>query len=142
MYLIDNNVLSHLTHAQRTSQFFSTHCRVPTEVLHEASGYTDAKEFADTEYPTTASVLDCMRRVMGAVLDGDTALVDLYANKGAADPILIACALEAADATQDQLFASTWFVVSNDKAVRTMCATLGVPALSRDDFVHRTLGEW
>lgn len=39
MYLIDNNVLSHLSPAQRTRAFFHTHCRIPSEVLHEADGW-------------------------------------------------------------------------------------------------------
>lgn len=35
MYLIDNNVLSHLSPTQRASEFFHTQCRIPAEVLHE-----------------------------------------------------------------------------------------------------------
>lgn len=48
-YLIDNNVLSHLSPEQRASGFFRTRCRIPAEVLHEAEGYPDAETLKDVE---------------------------------------------------------------------------------------------
>lgn len=126
MYLIDNNVLSHLSPARRTSEFFRTQCRIPSEVLHEADGYSDAEVLKEVEYPTTASVLKFLQTVMATVTEEDTALVNLYANKGAADPLLVACALDGIRESEKCLFGPAWIIVSNDKAVRAKALELGV----------------
>lgn len=142
MYLLDNNVLSHLSRAQRASDFFLTRCRLPTEVIHEAIGYPDATTFGRVEYPTTADVLRHLRNVMVSVAVGDTALVNLYANKGAADPMLIACALDGMENRTEYLFGDTWVVVSNDKAVRAKATQLSVESLSRQEFFQATQHRW
>lgn len=142
MYLIDNNALSHLSLAQRASEFFHTRCRIPSEVLHEAQGYPDSDALKAVEYPTTASVLRFLRTVMSTVAEDDTALVNLYANKGAADPILVACAMDAMQESASLLFGPTWAVVSNDKAVRAKAAELGVKSLTREEFISRTQHCW
>ncbi|OFI38597.1 hypothetical protein BIU82_04570 [Arthrobacter sp. SW1] len=131
MYLIDNNVLSHLSLAQRASEFFRTQCRLPSEVLHEAKGYPDTEVLKEVEYRTTASVLGHLRTVMATVPENDTALVNLYANKGSADPMLVACALDAMQETESLLFGPTCVIVSNDKAVRVKAAELGVESCTR-----------
>lgn len=95
MYLLDNNALSHLSRAQRSSAFFRERCRLPSKVLLEAKGYLDAEAFNQVEWPTTAGVLKLLRMVMKTVPEGDTTLLNLYANKGAADPMIVACALDA-----------------------------------------------
>jgi len=142
VYLIDNNVLSHLSSAQRASTFFRTQCRIPAEVLHEADGYADADALKAVEYPTTASVLGYLHMVMATVPEDDTALVNLYANKGAADPMLVACALDGMDDSKKGLFGPTWIIVSNDKAVRAKASEFGITSCTRDDFAARTQGNW
>jgi hypothetical protein len=142
MYLVDNNVLSHLSLDQRASEFFRTRCRVPTEVLHEAEGYPDAAALKEVEYPTTASVLGFLLTIMATVPEDDTALVNLYANKGAADPMLVACALDGMQETTSLLFGPIWLIVSNDKAVRAKAAEFGVESLTREEFASRTQGQW
>jgi hypothetical protein len=141
-YLVDNNVLSHLSLAQRGSKFFRTRCRLPSEVLHEAEGYPDAKALKDVEYQTSASVLRFLRMVMATVPDDDIALVNLYANKGAADPMLVACALDAKQESASLLFGPTWVIVSNDKAVRAKATEFGVEACTREEFAIRTHDNW
>lgn len=141
MYLIDNNVLSHLSPAQRTSEFFHTCCRIPSEVLHEADGYADDALKA-VEYPTTASVLSFLKTVMATVPEDDTALVNLYANKGAADPLLVACALAGIQETADWLFGPAWIIVSNDKAVRTKATAFNIKSCTREEFFSRTQDGW
>lgn len=142
MFLLDNNVLSHLSRTQRASAFFFERCRLPSEVLHEAENYPDANAFRKIEYPTTARVLQLLQKVMLTVPDSDTTLVNLYANKGAADPLLIACALDGMEDAADLLWGPTWAIASNDKAVRAKAAEFSVESLSRDEFLSRTLGEW
>jgi hypothetical protein len=142
MYLIDNNVLSHLSSAQRASEFFRTQCRIPSEVLHEADGYSDAEVLKEVEYPTTASVLKFLQTVMATVPEDDTALVNLYANKGAADPLLVACALNGIQESEKCLFGPHWIVVSNDNAVRAKAEEFDVESCTRDEFAARTQGQW
>jgi len=48
---------------------------------------------------------------------GDTQPIDLYGNKGAADPGLIAAILEAADDDANKLLSDSWILVTNDQAV-------------------------
>lgn len=142
MYLIDNNVLSHLSSAQRTSKFFTNKCRLPTDVVYEAGGNAKIENFKEVEYRTTASVLGFLRKVMATVPEDDTAIINLYSNKGAADPMLIACALDAMQEQESLLFGAAWIVVSNDKAVRAKAAELGITCSTREEFMARVEPNW
>lgn len=142
MYLIDTNVLSHLSTDQRASRFFRDRCRVPSEVIHEAGGLVAAKLPKEVIYPTTVRVLGVLRGVMATMPIGITALVDLYANKGNADPLLIACALDATRQDADLLFGPTWIVVSNDNAVRAKAEEFGVETRTREQFIDETRSAW
>lgn len=134
-YVIDSNALSKLTRPQRASAFFRKHCRVPSEVIHEARFFADEDEFDGIEYPTTGSLLSVLREVMATVTIGDTALIDLYANKGAADPLLVACAVEAKRKEEAFLLPMTWAIVTDDKAVRSKSAESEIETLSSKEFL-------
>lgn len=121
-FLVDNNVLSALSKSQRASKFFRARCRLPDEVLHEARGFPDIEALKTLNYETTADVLRHLIVVMATVPDTDTKLVDLYANRGNADPLLIACALDARTQDEDKLFGPVWVIVSDDEAVRAKAA--------------------
>ncbi len=75
---------------------------------------------------------------MEQVPAGDTSLVDLYGNKGKADPIIVAYAL-----TQESLNAKALFplhevyIVTNDKAVRELGERFSIKVLSSDDFIRQ-----
>jgi hypothetical protein len=142
LYLLDNNALSHLTRAQRASAFFHERCALPSEIIHEADGYPDAASFKNVEYRTTANVLKHLGTVMATVSVDDTTLVNLYANKGAADPMLIACALDGMEEATAALWGPTWVIVSNDNAVRAKAAELGVESCTREEFIAQTAGVW
>lgn len=142
LYLLDNNALSHLTRAQRASAFFHERCALPSEIIHEAGGYPDAASFKDVEYPTTANVLKHLATVMATVPTDDTTLVNLYANKGAADPMLIACALDGMEEAATALWGPIWVIVSNDNAVLAKAAELGVESCTRQQFLARTTTDW
>lgn len=142
IYLLDNNVLSHLSPGQRASRFFRERCRVPSEVIYEAGGPAEAKLPKEVEYPTTVRLLGILREVMATVPAGDMTLVDLYANKGNADPLLIACALDAIREDAKLLFGPTWSIVSNDKAVRAKAGEFDIETRTREQFMDETRSEW
>lgn len=134
-YLVDNNVLSKLNRADRESTFFTRSCRLPSEVLYEASSLPDIAALRQLEYPMSTSVLDLVRKVMSTVQPGDHELVDLYHVQGNADPILIAIALDAMDKSGQTLIEEDWQVVSDDKAVRTKAGEFDITVLTTTEFV-------
>lgn len=117
-YVIDNNTLGLLSRTQRASIFFQQNAHIPSEVLYEARGFPDIGILQQNEYKTTPSVLSQLARVMATIDPTDTRLVNLYANRGNADPIVIACALDGQDRDSQYLDSPPWLVVSDDKAVR------------------------
>ncbi|WP_394525420.1 hypothetical protein [Paenarthrobacter nicotinovorans] len=133
--MIDNNALSVVNREHRGSDFFKQHCRIPGEVLHEAEGFPDIEELKRIEYPTTARVLALLTEVMASVPAGDTKLVDLYANLGNADPLVVACALDGQRGDADKLFAPAWTVVSGDKAVQAKAAEFGLAVITNQEFL-------
>lgn len=133
-YLIDSNALSKLTPEQRAGEFFLKNCLVPSEVLHEARWFPDVEQLKAVEYRTTARVLGVLREVMTTVPVGDTALVDLYANRGNADPLIVACAVDAKREVEEGLFGPTWAIVSNDNAVRAKAAEFGIEVRTSAEF--------
>lgn len=134
-YVVDNNTLSRLTRAQRASSFFREHCHIPTEVLHEARDFPDLAALKANEYATTDRVLRILTEIMATVPVGDMKLVDLYANRGNADPLVVACAIDGQRADSKFLFGPTWVVVSGDKAVRAKAAEFEIAVMTNDEFV-------
>lgn len=132
-YLIDNNVLGKLTSSQLGSAFFAEYCRVPDEVLHEA-GPARAEALQALRYPTNVAVLSALQTVMATVAADDIKLVDLFRNKGTADPFLIACALVEQQNSADMLIRSEWVVVTDDGAVRHKAEEFGVMWSSSTEF--------
>lgn len=133
-YMIDSNALSKLSRQQRVSDFFQENCHVPSEVLHEARFFPDIDALKDNEYPMTGRVLEILIEVMATVSVDDTKLVDLYANRGNADPIVVACAVDGQRASQHMLFGPNWVVVSNDKAVRAKAEEFGIEVWTSAEF--------
>lgn len=80
--------------------------------------------------------------VMATVPEDDTALVNLYANKGAPDPMLVACALDAMQESENRLFDPTWIIASNDKAVRAKAAEFEIESCTREESFSRTHDGW
>ncbi len=117
-YLIDNNALGPLGDRKK-SKFFAKYCRVPAEVAYESRRAKHAKLLESLTIEMTPAMLRELTAVMKAVPVGDTGLVNLYANKGAADPILIAMALAL---NSVDLFADSWIIVTEDKAVIAMAS--------------------
>lgn len=133
-YVIDNNTLGQLSKSQRSSIFFRENAHIPSEVLHEARGFADIDELQRNEYRTTPAVLSQLVRVMATVKAADTGLVDLYANRGNADPLVVACALDGQDRDSQYLDAPEWFIVTGDKAVRTKAEEFELKVITNADF--------
>jgi hypothetical protein len=116
-YLVDTNALISFGAKRNASDFFKGHCRVPEEIAHEA-GARRAELLAPLTVPMSARILNEVVAVMKTVPVGDKGLVDLYGNKGAADPILIATAVVLNKPEKPTLFDDEWVIVTNDRAVR------------------------
>ena len=134
LYLVDNNALVALRRERIRSAFFRSCCRVTDDVLREAREHPDQPFLSQNRYEITPNVLEQIRRVMQTVEVGDTSLVDLYGNKGAADPGLIASALDAIALDAERLFADTWVLVTNDRAVEAKAAGLDITTLRPADL--------
>lgn len=134
LYLIDNNILSRLTRAQRAAEFLRNHCRITADVLYEARGYADEIEDVPVEEVTVA-VLDQLRHVMAHVEPQDTSLVDLYASKGSADPVLIATALARVAEEEQTFLPRRVIIVTEDNAVSHMATRLGMGQMGFETFV-------
>ena len=135
VYVLDNNALSFVKGEHRASSFFKMHCRIPQEVLHEAEGFPDIDELRQLEYPVTEGVLSHLVEVMASVPVGDTAFVNLYANLGNADPLVLATALDGHRKNDLALFALTWTVVSGDKAVQAKANEFGLDVMTNQEFL-------
>lgn len=128
-YLVDNNALISLGRDRVASPFFRAHCQVTTDVLREAQEHTHYTQLRASAYPRTSAVLQQIRNVMTGVAVGDTSLVDLYGNKGSADPGLVASALDAMASEEGVLFSDEWMVVTNDSGVEEAAGRHGVATI-------------
>lgn len=133
-YVVDTNVLSQIGKRRRTSAYFVENVVLPEAVLHEAEGFPDIALLRDNVHPTTPRMLQLLIEVMATVLDTDTRLVDLYANLGNADPLVVACALEGKEHDSQYLMAPEWIVVTGDEAVRAKAAEFKLKVLSMGQF--------
>ena len=133
-YVVDTNSLSQLGHFRRSGSFFCENARVPDEVLHEAQGFPDIATLRENAYPITPTVLRWLVKVMATVPADDTLLVDLYGNRGNADPLVVACALDGQDDDSQYVDAPEWVVVTADNAVRAKAQAFGLRVLTNTEF--------
>lgn len=136
-YLVDNNALIALGRDRVASAFFRAYCQVTTDVLREAEEHPHLAQLQANAYPLTPAVLSQLRTVMTQLTIGDTSLVDLYANKGTADPGLVASALDAMAANEGVLFHEEWAVVTNDRGVAAAAARHGVVTIKPAELARR-----
>lgn len=133
-YVIDTNALTQLRRRRRSTAFFRESAVIPGEVLSEAEGFPDLGTLQQNRHPTTARTLEWLVKVMETVPADDRMLVDLYANKGGADPLVIACALEGREWDSRYIDAPEWIVVTDDGAVRNKAEEFGLRVLSNTEF--------
>lgn len=135
-YVVDTNALSQLGKTRRASKFFLEQAAIPEEVMHEASGFPDAGELQEIVHPTSPRVLRWLTEILSTVPDGDTLLIDLYANRGNADPLVVACALEGREHDRQTLLPFEWIVVTADEAVQRKAEEFGLTVLSNTQFAN------
>jgi hypothetical protein len=133
-YLIDNNALVDLGAARIRSQFFAEHCVVTNDVLFEAREHPARDALLEASEQTSPALLEQVRAVMKTVRVGETDLIDLYHNKGAADPGLIATVLEARAVDDGAFFADVWTIVSRDGAVVSKAGEFDIPTKTPMDL--------
>lgn len=133
-YVLDTNALIRLKRHRRASAFFQDNVVLPDEVLHEAAGFPDIAALRKNLYPTTSRVLEWMIRVMATVPADDKTLVDLYANLGGADPLVVACALDGRAEDSQFLTAPEWIVVTGDDAVRQKAEEFDLKVITSAEF--------
>jgi hypothetical protein len=133
-YLVDNNALVALRRHRIRSDYFRAFCRVTADVLFEADQNPEHVALAQIADETTPELLEQVRAVMGTVLPGDIRLVDLYKNKGTADPGLIASILTKNAANDGMFFADTWVLVTNDHAVAAKAAECDVASIKPQEL--------
>jgi len=133
-YVLDTNALIRLKRHRRASPFFQDNVVIPDEVLHEAAGFPDIAALRRNLYPTTPRVLEWLTRVMATVRTDDKTLVDLYANLGGADPLVVACALDGQAEDGQYLAAPEWIVVTDDDAVRQKAEEFDLKVITSAEF--------
>ena len=133
-YVLDTNALIRVNRHRRASAFFQENVVIPDEVLHEAAGFPDIATLRKHLYPTTSRVLEWMIRVMATVPTDDKTLVDLYANLGGADPLVVACALDGQAEDSQYLAAPEWIVVTGDDAVRQEAEEFDLKVIPSAEF--------
>lgn len=133
-YVVDTNALGQLKRHRRASAYFAEHAVIPDEVLKEAGGFPDIGILRHIRYPTTSQVLGWLVKIMATVPADDTKLIDLYANKGSADPLVVACALDGQANDSAYIDAPEWIVVTGDDAVRRMAEQFGLRVLTGVEF--------
>lgn len=102
-----------------SSDFVRAHCRVSEDVAYEARYTARVASLDSITEPITPAILARLTEVMRSVPPDDKTLVDLYNNKGAADPVLVATALVLNELESPYLLPDEWVIVTHDKAVRT-----------------------
>lgn len=129
-YLVDNNALNVLRRRHIQTAFFRDHCQVTTDVLWEAREHPEEAALKRNSRPQTAALVAHIRDVMKTVAAGDTRLVDLYGNKGAADPGLVGSILEATADDANKLISEVWTLVTKDRAVAIKAAEFGINVIT------------
>jgi hypothetical protein len=133
-YLLDTNALKGLTRSERSSNFVADRCRIPSEVLYEARALPDINNLKRLEYKSDAELLEDLRSVMATVEPTQFKLVDLYHNRGNADPILVAAAVHATRRLEPELLPDQWLVVTDDLALTTKAESFSIDTLTLIEF--------
>lgn len=135
-YLIDNNALGFIGAKRRASEFVRTHCRVTEDVAYEARYTARAASLAGIIEPVTSAILRKLQEVMTTVPITDATLVDLYGNKGTADPVLVATALVLIEQQEPLLFPDEWVIVTRDRAVRAKAGEFTIAVKTPEEFAQ------
>ena len=82
----------------------------------------------------TPAILGQVRLIMKTVVPGDTRLLDLYGNKGAADPVMVATAVVLQAEESETLVGDTLVIVTRDDAVTDKAKEFGIETATPDEL--------
>lgn len=133
-YLVDSNVLSRLSSEQRTSTTFGQKCVLIEDVWFESRGFAEDSLGRLVRLPTRRT-LARLGEIMASIPPGDYGLVDLYDNKGMADPALVAYAVALTDEERDALLPVEWVLVTEDKALTDKATEFNIAVITREAFL-------
>lgn len=137
-FFVDTNALSKLGPRYRATKYFRNYVLLPSVVIQEAGNPEDISNLKELEEGMTPQILRCLIEIMKTISADDKHLIDLYRNKGKADPIIVAYALNEASLEANCLFpVHEVYIVTNDKAVRELGERFAIKVLSSDDFIRQ-----
>lgn len=110
-------------------------CRGVPSPFHAADRFPNIEELKQVEYPITANVIMLLIEAVPSVPVHDRALVNLYANLGNADPLVVATAIDAQRTEEAALVGPTWIVVSGDKAMQAKAREFGLAVKINQEFL-------
>lgn len=131
-YLVDNNALVAIGTRRWKTAFFRERCLVTADVAHEARYRLRSLPADVVIVPVTPAILGQVTLIMKAAVPGDTRLLDLYGNKGAADPILVATAAVLQAEESQSLIGDTVVIATRDAAVSETAKEFGIETVSPD----------
>lgn len=132
-YLVDNNALVSIGTKRRKTAFFREHCLVTEDVAHEAR-FRARSLHADQIVRVTPAILGQVRMIMKTVVPGDMRLLNLYGNKGTADPVLVATAVVLQREESEALVGDTLLIVTRDDAVTEKAKEFGIETATPDEL--------
>lgn len=132
-YLLDNNALVSIGTKRWKTAFLRKHCLVAEDVAYEAR-YKARSLYADLIVPVTPAILGQVELIMKTVVPGDTRLLDLYGNKGSADPVLVATAVVLQAEESESLVGDTLVIVTRDDAVTEKAKEFGIETATPDEL--------
>lgn len=132
-YLVDNNALVSIGTNRWKTAFFQEHCLITEDVAHEAR-YRARSLPTHLIVPVTPAILGQVSQIMKTVVPADTRLLDLYGNKGAADPVLVATAVVLQAEESQSLVGDTLVIVTRDDAVSEKAQEFGIGTALPDEL--------
>ncbi len=134
VYVVDNNALSVLGGKRVRSREFAKYCKVPQEVIHETGGRRYRTALEHVEVKVTPEILEKLIEVMTRIRPGDFGLVDLYLDKGGADPVVIATALYLQELENAKIGPDRLVIATNDARVRQLAQESGLDWVSAESL--------
>lgn len=116
------------------TEFFREHCLITEDVAHEARYRARSLPTDLVVLPVTPAILVQVQQIMKTVMPADIRLLDLYGNKGAADPVLVATAVVLQAEESQSLVGDTLVVVTRDDAVSEKAKEFGIETALPDEL--------
>ena len=134
-YLLDSVAIIRLDKSILAGDFVKKHCRISEEVVNEVRHRKKISMLEENVIPVTPKVLSIARDLLTTNADSK-GLIDLYKNEGNGDILQLATIIvekEKVSLTLN-LFNTNWTLVTDDIGLSTFAESLGINAISSDEF--------